>query len=78
MSITPAPRGAIFSQEAYAHAKMLDHSNLRRILRRNITPSDIDVVIDPASGEIGNPTALDAAGKIIYAELTRGAPECIW
>jgi hypothetical protein len=69
------PRGAIFSTEAYAHAKMLDHSNLYKVLRDGIRPSDIDAVIDPDSGEIFNPTYVDSAGKIIYLELTRGAPE---
>ena len=39
-------RGSIISQEAYARGKMLDHSAWRNTLPRNITPSDIDMVID--------------------------------
>ncbi|WP_417848383.1 hypothetical protein [Thalassoglobus sp.] len=39
-------KGKIYSREAYAQAKMLDHSLWYGVLPRNITPSDIDMIID--------------------------------
>ena len=48
-------RGDIFSTPAYAQGKMLDHSGWK--LPRNITPSDVDMVIDND-------------GSIIYGELS--------
>lgn len=42
-------RGAIRSEEAYVHGKMLDHSSWQKgalVLPRNITPSDHDMVFD--------------------------------
>jgi len=38
--------GSIFSKEAYALGKMLDHSSWNGRLPRNITPSDIDMTFD--------------------------------
>lgn len=52
-----ANRGAIYCEEAYAQGKMLDNSEWRNILPRNITPSDIDIVFDNA-------------GSFIYGELS--------
>src|SRR5262249_2576675 len=79
LAVPPTPRGAIYNERAYAQGKMLDHSSLRRKLVRNITPSDLDAVIVPTeNGEIEileNVPFLDANGKIIFLELTRGAPE---
>lgn len=39
-------KGKIYCREAYAQAKMLDHSGWNGVLPRGITPSDIDMVID--------------------------------
>jgi hypothetical protein len=39
-------RGQILYKDAYIRGKMLDHSSWSKILPRNITPSDIDAVID--------------------------------
>lgn len=41
-----APRGNIYDEQKYIHAKMLDHSWWHGVLPRNITPSDIDMWIE--------------------------------
>lgn len=59
------PRGAIFSERAYALGKMLDHSAWLRDdpkLPRLITPSDLDI-------------AFDNAGSIIFVELSSSLSE---
>lgn len=59
-------KGSILWEGAYALGKMLDHSSWQkgeRPLPRRVTPSDIDLAF--------NPTVIDNAGKIIFAELTR-------
>jgi hypothetical protein len=65
-------RGKIYSLEAYAQSKMLDHSAWQTIeprLPRRITASDMDALfIHPTSFN------LDNNGSIIYGELTRGEP----
>ena len=45
-------RGEIYSTEAYARGKMLDHQGWNRVLPRNITPSDIDAVIENSKSGI--------------------------
>lgn len=65
-------RGAIFSIDAYAQSKMLDHSAWQKgdtVLPRRITPSDIDVGFLAPDGSGFH---LDNNGKIIFGELTRG------
>lgn len=39
-------KGEIYSLEAYARGKLLDHSGWCEVLPRGITPSDIDFVMD--------------------------------
>lgn len=39
-------RGEIYSLEAYARGKVLEHSEWAGVLPRKITPSDIDMVFD--------------------------------
>jgi hypothetical protein len=59
-------RGKVFSEEAYALGKMLDHSSWQkgeRRLPRRITPSDLDIP--------GVPMVFDAAGALIIGELSR-------
>jgi hypothetical protein len=59
-------RGKIFSEEAYALGKMLDHASWQkgeRRLPRNITPSDMDIP--------GIPMVFDNDGIMIIGELTR-------
>lgn len=48
-------RGSILVEQAYAQGKMLDHSSWR--LQRNITPSDVDLVVD-------------SNGACLFAELS--------
>lgn len=50
-------RGSIHSPEAYAQGKMLDHSRWAGELPRNITPSDVDMVIE-------------SGGYTMYCELS--------
>lgn len=45
-------RGRIYAPDAYARAKMLDHSVWGDLLPRLITPSDVDMVIDNRHGFI--------------------------
>lgn len=77
-------RGAIHSKEAYARAKMLDHSGWNKgedRLPRNITPSDIDAAIDNSGRilfiEISSSTAswldLQYGQRILYENLLRSA-----
>lgn len=60
-----AAPGAIIWEEAYAQAKMLDHSGWSGILDRRITPSDVDFAFDNRN----------AGGAIIYGELSSSCRE---
>lgn len=56
MSKVSPIRGAVFSEQAYAQGKMLDHSEWS--LPRKITPSDIDM-------------CFDNDGRVLYCEISR-------
>lgn len=56
-------RGKIYSKEAYARGKMLEHGGWSLILPRNITPSDIDMVFDNG-------------GRLLLCELN--SHSCLW
>jgi hypothetical protein len=79
-NVIPISRGDVFSEEAYAQGKMLDHSSWLegdRILPRDITASDIDTVL------LGKqlsflPVVFDNNGKAILCELSRGNKEWAW
>lgn len=70
--------GKIYSSEAYARGKMLDHSGWRRILG-SITPSDIDMVFDFGGNflfvELNSRTCdwqdLPYGQKLLYENLVR-------
>lgn len=55
-------RGQIYSLEAYSRAKLLNHASWTGILPRNITPSDIDMI-------------LEIDGRILFIELSTSKRE---
>ena len=81
-----AERGAVYDEQKYLHAKMLDHSWWHGVLPRNITPSDIDMWIE-LSGfflyfELSSTTSelkkLPKQGQVIgYTNLWKSSPQNI-
>jgi hypothetical protein len=66
-------RGEIHSPEAYARGKMLDHSGWA-FLPRNITPSDLDMVMAEEAGADFHMVPMvidnDCRGRILLVELS--------
>ena len=58
MIVNVQKRGAVYAEQAYAQGKMLDHSEWDGVLPRQITPSDVDMV-------------LDNWGRIVFVEFSR-------
>jgi len=61
-------RGEIIAEQAYAQGKMLDHSGWTGFLPRNITPSDIDMVI--ANGQSMMLIEWSSRSSAIYVAVT--------
>lgn len=76
------PRGSILVEQAYAQGKMLDHSSW--VLPRNITPSDIDAVVDANGSVIFAELStqcttwgtLRKGQRLLHEALVRGGPHC--
>lgn len=74
-------RGAIRCEQAYAQGKMLNNSAWRKVLPRNITPSDFDMVFDNAGdiifGELSSSTfdwcELETGQRLAYWDAIRGS-----
>jgi hypothetical protein len=76
-------RGSIHTPEAYAQGKMLDHSKWNGQLPRNITPSDVDMVVNSGrctmfielSTSADNWPALSRGQGQLYSALVKSAPD---
>lgn len=60
--------GKIFSEQAYARAKMLDNSGWLNVLPRGSTPSDLDVILDSQGHITENTTVIDNKGNVVFIE----------